>query len=550
MANPAKRLPEALSQAVNRCLVVGFDGTAPTDELKRLIDEGLGGVILHTRNVASSDQLRILTGQLRSLREDLLISIDQEGGGIGHLVLAGGAETPGNWALGVVDDPALTADVAGVLAGNLADHGITVGYGPVADVHRESANPIVRTRAFGADPEHVSRHVTAWVEAWLARGVAPCAKHFPGHGSTTVDSHHAAAVDPRGLEELRAIDLVPFRAAIDAGVPLVMTSHVTYPKLDPLPATVSRRILTGLLREELGYQGVVVTDALEMKAIADEFGEEAGAHLALAAGADQLCIVLPEPELWFGCAAAVRTAIADGSLDEARVGEAAERVRKLAARFAKPAVSRASGASEASRVPGMSGMPGGSYDIGLRAARRALGAAPSAAALALGTSVPASVASVPASGASVPAPGGAVQAPGAAEPVASASAPASTPYIVDLFRAPHPALEWDRFDLVNLVRSVLPAAEGVSVTDEAVDCAEILRRAAGRPLVIATEDAELHPWQHSVRAALLAARPDALLIATGMPDAETAAASGFCTYGRGRANLRAAAEALAGGPET
>ncbi|MEU8567384.1 glycoside hydrolase family 3 N-terminal domain-containing protein [Streptomyces pathocidini] len=494
VANPAKRLPEALSQAVNRCLVVGFDGTAPTDELKRLIDEGLGGVILHTRNVASSDQLRTLTGQLKSLREDLLISIDQEGGGIGHLVLAGGAETPGNWALGVVDDPALTADVAGVLADNLADHGITVGYGPVADAHRESANPIVRTRAFGADPEHVSRHVTAWVEAWLARGVAPCAKHFPGHGSTTVDSHHAAAVDPRGLDELRAIDLVPFRAAIDAGVPLVMTSHVTYPKLDPLPATVSRRILTGLLREELGYQGVVVTDALEMKAIADEFGEEAGAHLALAAGADQLCIVLPEPELWFGCAAAVRTAIADGSLDEARVGEAAERVRKLAARFAKSTA--VTGASD-----------GAPYDIGLRAARRALGTAPSAV-------VPVAVAA---------------------------------PYVVDLFRAPHPALEWDRFDLVNLLRSVLPSADGVSVTGEAVDRAEILRRAEGRPLVIATEDADLHPWQHSTRAALRSARPDALLIATGMPDAETAAAGGLCTYGRGRANLRAAAEALAGG---
>ncbi|MPY57794.1 glycoside hydrolase family 3 protein [Streptomyces spongiae] len=480
-------LPGDLIEAANRCLVLGFDGTTPPSELRRLADTGLGGVILHTRNIAGRAELRALTDELRDLRPGLLVTVDQEGGGISHLARAGAPETPGAWALGVADDTALTAAVAEALARHLAECGVSVAYAPVADVHRLATNPIVRTRAFGADPAHAARHISAWIEATLSQGVAPCAKHFPGHGSTAVDSHLGVAVDMRDELSLRETDLPPFRAAITAGVPLVMTAHVVYPALDHAPATLSRRILTGLLRAELGFQGVIVTDALEMGAIADEIGEAAGAVAAIAAGADQIVIARPDPALWLRCRDGLLDAMADGTLDPARVVDAARRVDALAERFARP--------------PRPTARPPALTDIGLLAARRAVRWKP---------------------------------LPG----------PVLDPFVVDLYRPPHPAMEWNRTDLITLLREAMPATDGVGATQGPVDIPGILQRAQGRPLLIATEDAELHPWQREARTALLTARPDALLIATGMPDADTEVSDGLCTYGRGRANLRAVAEAL------
>lgn len=142
----------------------------------------------------------------------------------------GRPEVPGSYALGVVDDPDLTARCADTLAGHLATLGITASYAPVADIQRQADNPIVRTRAFGTGPELVSRHLSAWIAATEARGIASCAKHFPGHGGTLTDSHHELAVDPRPYDEL---DLGPFRTAIAAGVPMLMSAHVVFPALDP-----------------------------------------------------------------------------------------------------------------------------------------------------------------------------------------------------------------------------------------------------------------------------------------------------------------------------
>jgi len=483
-------MPDDLTEAIHRCLVVGFDRPAIPDGLKRLLDRGLGGVILHTRNIADAERLRDLTDELRAHRPDLLIGIDQEGAGIGHLARAKVPDSPGSWALGAADDTGLTAAMAGALAAHLAALGVTVEYAPVADVQREPANPIVRTRAFGSDPELVARHVTAWTEATLAAGVAACAKHFPGHGSTTIDSHMSTAVDARDLATIRSLDVVPFEAAIAAGVPLVMTAHVVYPALDTRPATLSHRILSGLLRDDLGYQGVIVTDALEMKAIADEVGEADGSWMALAAGADQLIVAEPDPDLHVACAEAIAGAITSGSLAESRITDAASRIAALAARFAAPPPRRDADVA-AGRVADMT--------VGLAAARRA------------------------------------VRWAGLSQPV-------RRPFVVDMFRPPHPALEWDRSDLVTHVRALLPDAEGVSVNAEPVDVADVLRRAAGRPLVVATEDADLHAWQRDVRADLVAARPDAVLVATGLPDA----GAGLCSFGRGRVNLIATAELLAG----
>ncbi|MCX4767702.1 sugar hydrolase [Streptomyces sp. NBC_01275] len=482
-------LPTTLDEAAHRCLVAGFDGTTTVpDPLKRLVDRGLGGVILFTRNVRDADQVRELTGTLRALRPDLLIAIDNEGGGIGHLVAAGAPEAPGSWALGVADDPALTAACADALAGHLLSLGITVSYAPVADVQSRPENPIVRTRAFGADPDLVSRHLRAWIAATEARGVASCAKHFPGHGGTVTDSHHELAVDPRPYDRL---DLAPFRAAVDAGVPMLMSAHVVFPALDPdRPATLSPGILSELLRGELGFDGVLVSDALEMKAIADRYGEAAGARLALAAGADQVIVAVPDLEVTLACRDAVLHALRAGELAPRRVTEAAERVRRLALRYATP------------YRPGV--VAAWDARAGLTAARRAVRS---------GGPLPAS-------------------APGA--------------HVVDCFPPPHPALNWGGEDLLTELRALDPTVTGTTVAGEPGDVGavvgEVLRAAVGRPLVVAVCDAELHPWQGRLRDALLAARPDALPVSTGLPEPGGA----VCAYGRGRVNLRAVAEALTG----
>ncbi|WP_327347263.1 glycoside hydrolase family 3 N-terminal domain-containing protein [Streptomyces europaeiscabiei] len=482
-------LPAALDEAAHRCLVAGFDGTTTVpDTLKRLIDRGLGGVILFTRNIRDADQVRELTGTLRALRPDLLVGIDNEGGGIGHLVVAGAPEVPGSWALGVADDPTLTAACADALAGHLLSLGITASYAPVADVQSRPENPIVRTRAFGGDPELVSRHLRAWIEATEARGVASCAKHFPGHGGTVTDSHHDLAVDPRPYDRL---DLAPFRAAVDAGVPMLMSAHVVFPALDPdLPATLSPRILSELLRGELGFDGVLVSDALEMKAIADRYGEAAGARLALAAGADQVIVAVPDLEVTLACRDAVLDALRTGDLAEGRVAEAAERVRRLALRYAVPYRPGAVAAWD--------------VDAGPAAARRAVR-----------------------SGGPLP------------EPVPGA-------HVVDCFPLPHPALNWGGEDLLTEIRALDPTATGTAVAGEPDDpgavVGEALRAAEGRPLVVAVCDAELYPWQGRLRDALLAARPDALVVSTGLPEAGCSLAA----HGRGRVNLRAVAEVLAG----
>ncbi|MGW2717301.1 beta-N-acetylhexosaminidase [Streptomyces sp. NPDC001492] len=476
-----------LDEAVHRCLVAGFEGTTTfPDTLKRLIDRGLGGVILFTRNVRDAEQVRELTDALRAIRPDLLVAIDNEGGGIGHLVAAGAPEVPGSYALGVADDPNLTARCADALAGHLATLGITASYAPVADLQRRADNPIVRTRSFGAAPELAARHLRAWITATEARGVASCAKHFPGHGGTETDSHHDLAVDPRPADELRA-DLEPFRAAVAAGVPMLMSAHVVYPALDAnRPATLSRRILGDLLRHDLGFDGVLVSDALEMRAIADRYGEAAGARIALAAGADQVIVAVPDLEVTLTCRDAVLDAVDSGRLSEERVWEAAGRVRRLAQRYATPAGVVAAWDAGA----------------GMEAARRA---------------------------------------------VRSRALPRAVrgAHVVDLFPPPHPALNWGGEDLLTELRPLDPAASGTAVSGEPADPAAlvdgILRICAAAPLVVATCDAGLHPWQAWFREALLARRPDAVRVDTGLPEG-----GDLCSYGRGRVNLRAVAEVLSG----
>ena len=241
------------------CLLPSFSGEEVPDWVLRLLERGLGGITLFAYNVREAEQLASLTARLREVGGDLLLAIDEEGGDVTRLEASTGSSFPGNLALGVVDDTSLTAEVAAAIAGRLARCGVNMNLAPVADVNTNPDNPVIGVRSFGADPELVARHVAAFVEGTQRQGVAACAKHFPGHGDTAVDSHVGLPVVAGDLEAA----LLPFRAAIAAGVKALMTAHLVVPALDDVPATLSRRILSRLLRDELGFDGLVITDALE-----------------------------------------------------------------------------------------------------------------------------------------------------------------------------------------------------------------------------------------------------------------------------------------------
>src|SRR3954466_13740816 len=221
-----------LPQLAATVLQPGFVGTTVPDWVRRRLAEGLGGVALFARNVESPAQVAALTAQLRAERADVIVAIDEEAGDVTRFESRHGSSRPGNLALGAIDDPALTFAVARDLGAELATAGITLDYAPDADVNSNPDNPIIGVRAFGAEPQLVARHSAAFVRGLQDAGVAACAKHFPGHGDTSVDSHHAVPVIDRSRAQLEACELIPFRAAIAAGVQAVMTGHLLVPAYD------------------------------------------------------------------------------------------------------------------------------------------------------------------------------------------------------------------------------------------------------------------------------------------------------------------------------
>ncbi len=260
-----------------------------------------------------------------------MIAIDEEGGDVTRVAYSAGSPYPGNAALGAVDDTSLTRAVYQAIGADLAALGINFNLAPCADVLGSADSPAVGTRSFGADTDLVSRHTVAAVAGLQGAGVVACTKHFPGHGRTGTDTHEAIATIEGGLDELRRHDLPPFAAAIKAGTLAIMPSHLRLPELTgDLPATVSGAAITGLLRGELGFTGVVVCDALEMRATRDAFGVPGAAVLAVAAGTDLLCLGRDgDEDQYLAVRAALAGAVRDGALTGARLEEAADRVARL-----------------------------------------------------------------------------------------------------------------------------------------------------------------------------------------------------------------------------
>ncbi|AWZ04658.1 MULTISPECIES: glycoside hydrolase family 3 protein [unclassified Streptomyces] len=474
----------------------GFEGTTAPAWLLRQVSEGLTSVGLFGRNITSPEQLAALTAQLRAERDDVLVAIDEEGGDVTRLEVRGGSSFPGNLALGAVDDVDLTRDVARELGRRLAECGVNLNWAPSADVNSNPDNPVIGVRSFGADTGLTARHTAAYVEGLQAAGVAACTKHFPGHGDTNVDSHHALPRIDVDLDTLAARELVPFRAAIEAGTKAVMSAHILVPALDPTrPATLSPQILTGLLRKELGYDGLIVTDGMEMHAIAGTYGIERGSVLAIAAGADAICVGggLADEGTVLRLRDALVAAVREGALPEERLAEAAARVRSLAEWTRQV---RQGARSEGSRAPG----------IGLAAARRAV----------VVTGSPA------------------------------AASPVNAPYVATLTPVANIAVgDETPWGVAGELAALIPGTES-GVYPQGSAAADVLAAAGNRTVVAVVRDAHRHPWMTEALDALVAARPETIVVEMGLPRAEPRGALHIATHGAARVCGRAAAELIAG----
>jgi beta-N-acetylhexosaminidase len=320
-------------------LLAAFPGKAAPRWAVDLLAEGLAGHTLFGFNIAEPGQVAALTAELRAARPGVLIAIDEEGGDVTRLAHRTGSPYPGNAALGTIDDVDLTRAVYAAIGGDLVAAGVNLDLAPTIDVNSADDNPIIGTRSFGADPALVSRHAAAAIAGLQSAGVAACAKHFPGHGATIADSHLELPTVDAPLDVLRERDLPPFAAVIEAGAQAIMTAHIRVPALTgDEPATFSRRALGDLLRDEYGYRGVIITDALEMKGAAEAAGGIAPAAVrALAAGADLLCIgAQVEHALVEAIVAEISVAIDDGRLPLSRLRDAHARTAALAEWAATP----------------------------------------------------------------------------------------------------------------------------------------------------------------------------------------------------------------------
>src|SRR6266705_5778658 len=330
-----------VEEQIGQLLMVGFWGTTPSLEIIDLIQRyHVGNVILFTRNIHEIQQVLEPTQKLQEIAKEagqrypLLIAIDHENGIVQRL---GDMVTifPGNMALGAIGSEEIAYKVAMATGNELKALGINMNLAPVVDVNNNPANPIIGVRSFGENPSLVARLGAAMVKGYHAAGIFSCLKHFPGHGDTAIDSHLSLPVIPYTLQRLEALELVPFRSGMKAGAESVMIAHVAFPTLaeqNTLPATLSPSIVQGLLREQLDFKGVILSDCMEMRAISDTFGTERAAVTALQAGND-LVLVSHTYTRQRGSTEAIEAAVRAHELNAKAVRQAAEQVLKLKARY-------------------------------------------------------------------------------------------------------------------------------------------------------------------------------------------------------------------------
>jgi beta-N-acetylhexosaminidase len=486
----------ALARLADALLIPPFPGSFAPAWVLSALAEGLAGVTVFGPNISGPEQLSGLIAELRAAADEPVIAIDEEGGDVTRIAHLTGSPYPGNAALGAVDDIALTEAVYRALGADLAALGVNLNLAPSVDVNTAADNPVIGTRSFGASTELVARHAAAAVAGLQAAGVAACAKHFPGHGSTSRDSHDVIAAVDGTMDEVTRRDLPPFAAAIAAGIRAVMPGHLRVPGLTgDLPASLSPAALTGLLRGELGFTGVIVSDALEMRAVSGPYGIAEAAVLAVMAGTDLLCFGRDQDEqTYLGVRDALVTAVRSGRMPAGRLEESAARVTELRAwataarRAASSGAGLADGADRAS--------------VGLIAARRAIR-------------------------------------------LVGTPAPMVDPLLVEIVPPSNIAVGTVPWGLSNWVPA--DRVMRISTTADGTASAEasaVLAAAAGRPLLAVVRDAHRYPAAKEIVRILLASRPDTVIVEMGLPVWQPPAKVYLATFGATSASSREAAELL------
>lgn len=321
-----------IKQMLGQKLIFGFHGTELSEEFISLIKEyKIGNVILFLRNVKSADQLRKLCAQVQELilaetGYPAFIVIDQEGGMVTRLP-RDAVNVPGAMALAATGDPENARKASEITIRQLRGLGANFNMAPVLDVNNNPKNPVIGVRSFGDQPETVAEFGIASAQPYEGSGVLCCGKHFPGHGDTAVDSHLGIPMVDKTEEELEALELIPFRRAAEAGIPAIMISHVMFPKIESenVPCTMSRRIVTDLLKKKLGFEGLIFTDCMEMLAIQDHYGTPEGTVAAIKAGVD-LAEISSTIALEWGAAKAVNEAAERGEFDMEEIKASVEKI--------------------------------------------------------------------------------------------------------------------------------------------------------------------------------------------------------------------------------
>jgi beta-N-acetylhexosaminidase len=348
-------MPSTLRRQIGQLLIAGFEGhTLPVELVSLAREFGLGGVILFARNISEPAEVAELCHHAARLVPDLplWISVDQEGGRVARLRTPF-TEWPPMATLGRSGDLSLATRFGRALAAELRAVGITLDYAPVLDVLTNPKNPVIGDRALSDRADAVAVMGSAIVQALQSEGVAACGKHFPGHGDTSTDSHLELPLVEHPIERLRGVEFVPFKAAIAAGVTAIMTAHVMMPALDEQrPATLSRRIVHGLLREELGFNGVILSDDLEMKAIADGYAVPSAAVLSVEAGCDGVLICSGNHDVHAAALESLIHAVEEERLPIGRVEDALRRQRRAKEATMPAALSRPSSPRELRQVVG------------------------------------------------------------------------------------------------------------------------------------------------------------------------------------------------------
>jgi len=309
--------------------------TGVTAAMKRIVAAyPVGGVVLFAYNITGPEQLRAFTDSLHALPCHPLVAIDEEGGRVARIAANPAFDVPhyaSMSAVGQSGNPEKAYACGQAIGRYLADYGIDVDFAPVADVNTNPANPVIGKRAFSENPETAAAMVVRFLEGLQEAGVLGCLKHFPGHGDTRTDSHYGYAQSGKTWEEMLDCELVPFKAGIAAGAPMVMSAHISAPAVTgtDVPSTLSPLMLTEKLRGELGFEGVIVTDGLGMGAITRQYSSAEAAVKALQAGADILLL----PENFFDAFDAVLAAVEDGTLTSERIDRSVRRILRM--RFGK-----------------------------------------------------------------------------------------------------------------------------------------------------------------------------------------------------------------------